>query len=137
MAEHGTSAATRIGTRPDPLFEFLLRMGDNTLILGHRVSEWCGHAPVLEEDIALANTALDRVADLAGRHVPRQIEMGDLAQGMNAGIRSAGDVQAYAAVVQQRLAEVGVAGAEGDRLQALAVRALQETAYMVLAHDLG
>lgn len=45
----------------DPLFQFLLRMGDNTLILGHRVSEWCGHAPVLEEDIALANTALDLI----------------------------------------------------------------------------
>ncbi|MDG4648912.1 phenylacetate-CoA oxygenase subunit PaaC [Roseibacterium sp. SDUM158017] len=43
------------------LFQFLLRMGDNTLILGHRVSEWCGHAPVLEEDIALANTALDLI----------------------------------------------------------------------------
>ena len=43
------------------LFEFLLRMGDNCLILGHRVSEWCGHAPVLEEDIALANTALDLI----------------------------------------------------------------------------
>ncbi len=43
----------------DALFETLLRLGDNTLILGHRVSEWCGHAPVLEEDIALANTALD------------------------------------------------------------------------------
>jgi ring-1,2-phenylacetyl-CoA epoxidase subunit PaaC len=43
------------------LFEFLLRMGDNTLVLGHRVSEWCGHAPVLEEDIALANTALDMI----------------------------------------------------------------------------
>ncbi len=45
----------------DPLFQFLLRMGDNTLVLGHRVSEWCGHAPVLEEDIALANTALDLI----------------------------------------------------------------------------
>ena len=43
----------------DMLAQFLLRMGDNTLILGHRVSEWCGHSPVLEEDIALANTALD------------------------------------------------------------------------------
>jgi ring-1,2-phenylacetyl-CoA epoxidase subunit PaaC len=55
-----------------PLFEFLCRMGDNTLVLGHRVSEWCGHAPVLEEDIALANTALDLIGqttlwlDLAG-----------------------------------------------------------------------
>lgn len=43
------------------LFELLLRMGDNTLVLGHRVSEWCGHAPILEEDIALANTALDLI----------------------------------------------------------------------------
>lgn len=47
--------------KPDPLVEFLLRLGDNTLILGHRVSEWCGHSPVLEEDIALANTALDLI----------------------------------------------------------------------------
>ncbi len=42
-------------------YEWLLRMGDNTLILGHCVSEWCGHSPVLEEDIALANTALDLI----------------------------------------------------------------------------
>ena len=43
----------------DHLFEFLLRQGDNTLILSHRISEWCGHAPIIEEDIALANIALD------------------------------------------------------------------------------
>ena len=41
------------------LFKFLTRLGDNTLIIGHRNSEWCGHSPVLEEDIALANIALD------------------------------------------------------------------------------
>lgn len=41
--------------------EWLQRIGDNALILGHRVSEWCGHAPVLEEDIALANQALDLI----------------------------------------------------------------------------
>ena len=45
----------------DPLFEYLCRLGDNTLVLGHRISEWCGHAPALEEDIALANTALDLI----------------------------------------------------------------------------
>ncbi len=45
----------------DALVQFLLRLGDNTLVLGHRVSQWCGHAPVLEEDIALANTALDLI----------------------------------------------------------------------------
>ncbi|WP_018001689.1 1,2-phenylacetyl-CoA epoxidase subunit PaaC [Paracoccus sp. N5] len=43
------------------LFECLLRIGDSTLILGHRVSEWCGHSPALEEDIALANVALDLI----------------------------------------------------------------------------
>lgn len=45
----------------DPLFEFLLRQGDNALVLGHRMSEWCGTGPALEEDIALANTALDLI----------------------------------------------------------------------------
>lgn len=43
------------------LFEYLLRLGDDRLILGHRLSEWCGHAPVLEEDIALGNIALDLI----------------------------------------------------------------------------
>jgi len=45
----------------NPLFEYLLRLGDDRLILGHRLSEWCGHGPQLEEDIALANVALDLV----------------------------------------------------------------------------
>lgn len=44
-----------------PQIEFLIRLGDNTLVLGHRLSEWCGKAPVLEEDIALANVALDLI----------------------------------------------------------------------------
>lgn len=42
-----------------PLFEYLLRLGDNCLILSQRLGEWCGHGPVLEEDIALTNVALD------------------------------------------------------------------------------
>jgi len=43
------------------LFTYTLRLADNALILGHRLSEWCGHAPVLEEDLALANMALDLI----------------------------------------------------------------------------
>src|SRR6476620_235779 len=43
------------------LTEYLLRLGDDRLVLGHRLSEWCGHGPILEEDIALANIALDLV----------------------------------------------------------------------------
>lgn len=43
------------------LFNYLLRLADSSLILGHRLSEWCGHGPVLEEDIALTNISLDFV----------------------------------------------------------------------------
>jgi len=43
------------------LFPYLLRLADDRLVLGHRLSEWCGHAPILEEDIALANIALDLI----------------------------------------------------------------------------
>jgi ring-1,2-phenylacetyl-CoA epoxidase subunit PaaC len=39
--------------------EYVLRLGDNALVHGQRLAEWCGHGPVLEEDIALANIALD------------------------------------------------------------------------------
>ncbi|MDO8367904.1 MAG: 1,2-phenylacetyl-CoA epoxidase subunit PaaC [Saprospiraceae bacterium] len=41
------------------MFNYLLRLGDNTLILSQRLSEWCGQGPVLEQDIALTNIALD------------------------------------------------------------------------------
>lgn len=44
-----------------PFIEYLLRLGDDRLVLGHRLSEWCGHAPILEEDIALTNIALDLI----------------------------------------------------------------------------
>jgi ring-1,2-phenylacetyl-CoA epoxidase subunit PaaC len=43
------------------LFTYVLRLGDNALVLGQRVSEWTGHAPVLEEDLALTNVALDLI----------------------------------------------------------------------------
>jgi ring-1,2-phenylacetyl-CoA epoxidase subunit PaaC len=46
------------------LFEYLLRIGDDGLVLGHRLSEWIGFAPVLEEELALGNIALDQL-DLA------------------------------------------------------------------------
>ncbi|MEQ8705966.1 MAG: 1,2-phenylacetyl-CoA epoxidase subunit PaaC [Phaeodactylibacter sp.] len=48
-------------TLAEAKYQYLLRMGDNALILGHRLSEWCGHGPVLEQDIALTNIALDQV----------------------------------------------------------------------------
>jgi ring-1,2-phenylacetyl-CoA epoxidase subunit PaaC len=43
------------------LFEYIKRIGDDSLILGHRLSEWCGHGPILEEDIAITNISLDLI----------------------------------------------------------------------------
>jgi len=48
-------------TQQEALFRYAVRMGDNSLVLGHRLSEWCGHGPQLEEDIAQANIALDLI----------------------------------------------------------------------------
>lgn len=48
---------------PPAFFPYLLRLADDRLVLGHRVSEWCGHGPILEEDIALANIALDLIGE--------------------------------------------------------------------------
>jgi ring-1,2-phenylacetyl-CoA epoxidase subunit PaaC len=42
-------------------YQLCLRLGDSALIIGHRLSEWCGHAPILEEDIAITNVSLDFV----------------------------------------------------------------------------
>ena len=47
---------TSPGTAP-----YLLELGDDRLVFGHRLSEWCGHGPILEEDIALTNIALDLI----------------------------------------------------------------------------
>jgi ring-1,2-phenylacetyl-CoA epoxidase subunit PaaC len=78
-------------TETRALFELALRLGDNALILGHRNSEWCGHAPVLEEDIALANISLDLIGQtqlwlgLAGEVEGRGRTSDDLAYLRDAG----------------------------------------------------
>ena len=47
--------------RTADLFAYTLRLADDAAILGQRLGEWCGHAPTLEEDIGLANVALDHI----------------------------------------------------------------------------
>ncbi len=70
---------------PDPLLQYLLRVADTCLILGQRLGEWCGHAPVLEEDIALTNMALDLIGQargvltLAGEKCPQDYDEDQLA----------------------------------------------------------
>lgn len=50
---------TTIAVAPSPLLDAVLARADDALIHAHRLSEWCGHGPVLEEDLALANVGLD------------------------------------------------------------------------------
>jgi ring-1,2-phenylacetyl-CoA epoxidase subunit PaaC len=52
-------ATASIQVSETPLVLYTLRRADDALVLGHRLSEWCGHAPALEEDMALANMGLD------------------------------------------------------------------------------
>jgi ring-1,2-phenylacetyl-CoA epoxidase subunit PaaC len=69
----------------DPKLQYLLRIGDTCLILGQRLGEWCGHAPILEEDIALTNMALDLIGQargvltLAGEQCPQDYDEDQLA----------------------------------------------------------
>jgi ring-1,2-phenylacetyl-CoA epoxidase subunit PaaC len=45
----------------DPLVRYVVHLADNTLVLGQRLGEWCGHGPVLEQDIAMTNISLDLI----------------------------------------------------------------------------
>jgi len=132
------------------LFEFLCRMGDNTLVLGHRVSEWCGHAPALEEDIALANTALDLIGQtqmwlgLAGDVEGNDRSADDLAM-----LRDVWDFR-NALLVEQPNGDFGqtmmrqflfdawhlvmlkaLTGSSNDRVAAIAAKSVKEVQYHV------
>src|SRR5215216_2912682 len=57
----GVFDAPTAGENDPARFDYLLRLGDDGLVLGQRLGEWCGHGPVLEVDISLANLALDLI----------------------------------------------------------------------------
>src|SRR5471032_430103 len=59
MSRLSNMATASISVAETPMVLYALRRADDALILGHRLSEWCGHAPALEEDMALANMGLD------------------------------------------------------------------------------
>jgi len=59
--DHGAFDAPAAGEHDPALVAYCERLGDDALILGQRLSEWCGHAPVLEVDLSLANIALDLI----------------------------------------------------------------------------
>lgn len=60
------SQVASITVSKQPEVQYLLRLGDTCLILAQRLSEWCGHAPILEEDMALTNMAQDLIGQARG-----------------------------------------------------------------------
>ena len=59
----------------DVYYDYLVRLGDDSLVLGQRLSEWCGHAPGLEVDLSLANLALDLIGQAT--HLLNKANNGD------------------------------------------------------------
>ena len=140
-----------------PKFEYVLRLGDNALILGQRLAEWLGHAPVLEEDIAAANVSLDligqarlwltyagqlegghrdedRLAYHREQHEFRNLTMLELPNGLASGLKGGGD---YAfTIVRRFLFDVwhcllleALSGSKDSPIAAIAAKSKKEADY--------
>ena len=57
----GSLSETEMTPKQQTLFRYVLRLGDLSLVLGQRLGEWVGHCPALEEDLGVANIALDLI----------------------------------------------------------------------------
>lgn len=132
------------------LVEYLLRLGDDALVLGHRLSEWIGFAPVLEEELALGNIALDNL-DLAqaalalagelegqGRDADALAYFREDMQYRNALLVEQPNVDFAWAVARQALFDAfalpnykGLASSADPRLAALGARAAKEAEHHV------
>jgi ring-1,2-phenylacetyl-CoA epoxidase subunit PaaC len=130
------------------LFQYLLRLGDTTLVLSHRLSEWTGHGPALEEDLATTNTALDLLGQarlwltLAGEVEGKSRDEDQLAY-----LRDAPDYRNYLLVervnghygdtmARQFLFDVwhyfllrALCGSSDERIAAIAEKSLKEVTY--------
>ena len=138
-----------------PLFTYALRLGDDSLILGQRLSEWCGHAPALEVDLSLANVALDQVGQAAhflalageiegkGRDADAIAFKRDVMDFTNCLLveQPNGDfaqtiARQFLFSHYQHLLFAAVARAKDERFAAIAAKAVKETAYhATLASD--
>jgi ring-1,2-phenylacetyl-CoA epoxidase subunit PaaC len=135
-------------TQQNLLFEVSLRMGDNALILGHRLSQWCGRGPVLEQDIAITNIALDLIGQArAWLSYAGEVEGAGRDEDQLAYLRDAGDFRnvllveqpnedwAYT-IVRQFLFDVfhyyyleALRHSKDERIVAIAAKSLKEVSY--------
>jgi len=116
--------------------DYLLHLADNALVLGQRNAEWCGHGPILEEDIALANNSLDLIgqARLLYQHAAEQIGNGATEDTL-AYFRDVPDFRNYTLCELPHMPLMS-ATAQGDRDFAMTiVRNFLYSSLMVLAWD--
>jgi ring-1,2-phenylacetyl-CoA epoxidase subunit PaaC len=135
-------------TGPTPLFEYLLRLGDTSLVLGQRLGEWIGHSPALEEDLGLANLSLDLVGQARlfltyagevegkGRDEDTLAFFRDAPQFVNLSLAEQPNGDFAQTIVRQVLLDAwqmeiyeGLSSSADTRLAAIAAKALKESRY--------
>ncbi len=97
--------------------DYLLHLADNALILGQRNAEWCGHGPILEEDLALANNSLDLIgqARLLYQHVAAVRKDGKSSEDLLAYFRNVADFKNYTLLeLPHRVAALPTSAGERD-----------------------
>ena len=132
----------------EALFKYLLRLGDTSLVLGHRLGEWAGHAPALEEDLGLANLALDLVGQARllltyagevegrGRDEDSLAFLRDAPEFLNLALAEQPNGDFAHTIVRQFLLDAwqlevyqGLCTSADNRLAAIAAKALKESRY--------
>ena len=133
---------------PTPLLDYLLRLGDTSLVLGQRLGEWIGHSPALEEDLGLANLSLDLVGQARllltyagevegkGRDEDTLAFFRDAPQFMNVALAEHPNGDFAQTIVRQVLLDAwqlemyeGLSSSVDRRLAAIAAKALKESRY--------
>jgi len=132
----------------EALFRYVLRLADTSLVLGQRLGEWIGHAPALEEDLGLANLALDLIGQARllltyageiegqGRDEDALAFLRDAPEFLNLTLAEQPNGDFAHTIVRQWLIDAwqievyeGLAGSADTRLAAIAAKALKETRY--------
>jgi ring-1,2-phenylacetyl-CoA epoxidase subunit PaaC len=132
----------------DALFRYVLRLADTSLVLGQRLGEWIGHAPALEEDLGLANLALDLIGQARllltyageiegkGRDEDALAFLRDAPEFLNLTLAEQPNGDFAQTIVRQWLIDAwqievyeGLTRSTDTRLAAIAAKALKETRY--------
>lgn len=139
---------TIIDISTDHLVNYTLQMADNSMILGQRLGEWCGHGPILEQDIAMTNIALDLIGEARSLYqYVAEIEGGgkteddypfkrDVREWKNLLLVELPNEDFAYTIVRQSLFDIyhyhllkGLQASKDDRLAAIAAKSIKEVTY--------